>query len=121
SGPIQIKLDLVAFLEVEFGTQLRWDRDLPPRCSRYLIAGHRRSPYILVLCVGIYTACSEWARGAVYNFPITSCLNPYTSRLPAKPTSCPSRVGPGSKRTAVPAAMSRRWPRALARSNFRAG
>ena len=32
-----------------------------------------------------------------------------------------SRVCPGSKRTAVPAAMSSRMPRAFLRSNFNAG
>ena len=36
-------------------------------------------------------------------------------------TSVTSRVWPGSKRTAVPAAMSSRWPRAAARSNDSAG
>jgi hypothetical protein len=48
--------------------------------------------------------------------PITSCLNPCTVRLPASGMSRTSRVWPGSKRTAVPAGMSSRIPRALARS-----
>ena len=43
------------------------------------------------------------------------------SRLPAKATSRTSRVWPGSKRTAVPAGMSRRKPRAAARSKLSAG
>ena len=42
-------------------------------------------------------------------------------RLPASATSVTSRVWPGSKRTAVPAAMSSRMPRAFLRSNFSAG
>src|SRR6185295_17174320 len=40
--------------------------------------------------------------------PITSCRKPWTSRLPANGMRRTSRVWPGSKRTAVPAAMSRR-------------
>ena len=58
---------------------------------------------------------------ARHNLPITSCRKPGDLALPANGTSCTSRVWPGSKRTAVPAAMSRRWPRALARSNSSAG
>ena len=53
--------------------------------------------------------------------PITAWRKPNTRRLPANGTRLTSRVWPGSKRTAVPAAMSSRQPRALARSNCRAG
>ena len=40
-----------------------------------------------------------------------------TRRMPASGTSVTSRLWPGSKRTAVPAGMSRRMPRACSRSN----
>src|SRR6516225_6113736 len=42
-------------------------------------------------------------------------------RLPASATSVTSRVWPGSKRTAVPAAILSLMPRAFLRSNFSAG
>ena len=42
---------------------------------------------------------------------------PYTMRSPASATSSTSRCWPGSKRTAVPAAMLSRKPRACSRSN----
>ena len=58
---------------------------------------------------------------AAHNGPITSCLNPYTSRRPPYGTSDTSRVEPGSNLTAVPGAMSRRMPRAKSRSKRRAG
>ena len=54
-------------------------------------------------------------------FPITSLRKPIAWRLPASATRRTSRFWPGSKRIAVPAAMSRRKPRASARSNFSAG
>jgi hypothetical protein len=44
--------------------------------------------------------------------PLTRLLSPWISRFPAKATKGTSRVSPGSKRTAVPAGMSRRNPRA---------
>ena len=47
-------------------------------------------------------------------------LKPKTTRAPAIGTSWTSRVWPGSKRTAVPAGMSSRKPRALSRSNVSA-
>src|SRR5690606_18005384 len=40
------------------------------------------------------------------NGPITRPANPYTTRFPANATSCTVRVSPGSKRPAVPAAIS---------------
>ena len=46
--------------------------------------------------------------GEAHSFPITSPRNPYTVRAPESGTSATSRVEPGSKRTAVPGAMSRR-------------
>src|SRR2546422_532660 len=52
--------------------------------------------------------------------PMTAPRNPYTMRAPASATSSTVRFCPGSKRTAVPAAMLRRWPRAASRSNARA-
>jgi hypothetical protein len=44
-------------------------------------------------------------------------LKPNTLRSPARSTSSTVRRWPGSKRTAVPAAMFRRMPRASVRSN----
>src|SRR5581483_7715516 len=52
--------------------------------------------------------------------PIMRCWKPNTRRLPANGTRLTSRVWPGSKRTAVPAGMSSRHPRAMLRSNCRA-
>ena len=48
----------------------------------------------------------------VQSAPITWPLKPNTLRSPARATSSTVRVWPGSKRTAVPAAMLRRWKRA---------
>ena len=42
--------------------------------------------------------------------PLASALPPRTIRRPAIATSCTVCVSPGSKRTAVPAGMSRRMP-----------
>src|SRR6185437_733812 len=53
------------------------------------------------------------------SFPMIFCWNPNTVLLPLSGTSRTSRDWPGSKRTAVPAAISSRMPRALSRSNFR--
>ena len=44
------------------------------------------------------------------SFPITLPVKPYTLRAPASATSSTVRVWPGSKRTAVPAAMFSRKP-----------
>ncbi len=41
---------------------------------------------------------------------MTRPAKPYTSRLPAKATSSTSRLWPGSKRIAVPAAIFNRNP-----------
>ena len=53
--------------------------------------------------------------------PMMAPLKPKTFLSPAKATSCTSRLWPGSNRTAVPAAISRRKPCALSRSNDSAG
>jgi len=47
---------------------------------------------------------------------MTAAVKPYTMRAPESATSSTVRSCPGSKRTAVPAAMFRRKPRAAARS-----
>eukprot|EP01022_Parablepharisma_sp_SALTPOND_P030350 TRINITY_DN760_c2_g1_i1.p2 TRINITY_DN760_c2_g1~~TRINITY_DN760_c2_g1_i1.p2 ORF type:complete len:1290 (-),score=479.69 TRINITY_DN760_c2_g1_i1:1065-4934(-) len=56
-----------------------------------------------------------------FSLPITSALKPQTRRSPASATSSTVRSWPGSKRTAVPAAMFRRMPQAAVRSNSSAG
>src|SRR5215472_9560261 len=48
--------------------------------------------------------------------PMTAAVKPYTIRAPESATNSTVRSCPGSKRTAVPAAMLRRKPRAAARS-----
>src|SRR3990167_11429224 len=52
--------------------------------------------------------------------PMMRPAKPNTRRSPARSTSSTSRDWPGSKRTAVPAAIFRRIPRAAARSKLRA-
>ena len=49
--------------------------------------------------------------------PLTSPFSPWTWRAPPSATSSTSRSSPGSKRTAVPAAMLSRMPYAGSRSN----
>src|SRR5690606_13956844 len=57
---------------------------------------------------------------AAHSGPITLPWKPKTSPRPARRTRVTSRVWPGSKRTAVPAGMSRRKPRAAGRSKRKA-
>src|SRR5690606_39964817 len=53
---------------------------------------------------------------AAHNGPMILPSQPYTSPPPARRTSAICRVWPGTKRTAVPAGISRRNPRAAWRS-----
>src|SRR5690606_37166096 len=55
-----------------------------------------------------------------HNAPMMSPLKPNTLRSPARTISSTVRFCPGSKRTAVPAAMFRRQPYARARSKHSA-
>src|SRR5262249_55172233 len=82
----------------------------------HAIAG-RRSVH---LCVGA-TIDGLHASGLPSSRPMTSPGTPCTTRAPSWATRSTVRVCPGSKRTAVPAAMSSRNPRAAARSNSSAG
>ena len=59
-------------------------------------------------CVGLARYLAH--QMASFSLPITFALNPYTLRSPARATSSTVRSWPGSKRTAVPAAILSRIP-----------
>jgi hypothetical protein len=52
----------------------------------------------------------NWARPSSVTGPFAKALPPVITRLPAIATRLTVFVSPGSKRTAVPAGMSRRMP-----------
>ena len=68
---------------------------------------HHRSPGV---------RCAAGAVASSSSRPMTRPLKPFYPRSPSSATSSTVRHCPGSKRTAVPAAMFRRKPRAAARS-----
>src|SRR4030095_9049828 len=78
--------------------------------SLWLRAILRLRAIALALRVGLAFAAAH------VSFPFTRPLIPYTVRVPPSATNSTSRVSPGSKRTAVPAAIFRRIPYAAARS-----
>jgi hypothetical protein len=100
------ELDLLAV-----GREVALDLDPQFRVGEAQPVARRRAEHLRV------GAASE-ARGhrQFPERPADEAVEAVTMRSPASATSVTVRVCPGSKRTAVPAAMSRRKPRARARS-----